>query len=135
MLCQERTTLTLLEATIVYVGFNIDFLLIFSLHLIKAAMFLFCVSTSGNPWYCFLSLLQGSHVIMAVPPLLQQRIIFEPPLPGNRNQLICKYPMGSVIKTMTFYDKPYWREKGKLHYSKVPFTSLLFKYLPHSNDF
>ena len=28
-------------------------------------------------------------------------------------QIIQRIPMGSIIKTVTFYKRPFWREKGK----------------------
>ncbi|KAK3104051.1 hypothetical protein FSP39_024027, partial [Pinctada imbricata] len=52
------------------------------------------------------------HVILAIPLPLQNRIVYDPPLPPLRNQLIQRIPMGSVIKTFVYYDKPFWREKG-----------------------
>uniref|UniRef100_A0A194AQK3 Amine oxidase n=1 Tax=Pinctada fucata TaxID=50426 RepID=A0A194AQK3_PINFU len=52
------------------------------------------------------------HVILAVPLPLQTRLTFDPPLPSLRNQLIQRAPMGSVIKTFMYYDRPFWQEKG-----------------------
>lgn len=56
--------------------------------------------------------LQAKYVIMSVPVPLQNRIVYEPPLPANRNQLIHRMPMGSVIKTFMYYDSPFWRKDG-----------------------
>jgi monoamine oxidase len=47
-----------------------------------------------------------------MPQALLNQISFDPPLPPLKNQLIQKIPMGSVIKTITFYDNAFWREKG-----------------------
>ncbi|KAK3093421.1 hypothetical protein FSP39_015503 [Pinctada imbricata] len=55
---------------------------------------------------------QCRHVILAVPLPLQTRLTFDPPLPSLRNQLIQRVPMGSVIKTFVYYDRPFWQEKG-----------------------
>ncbi|OWF56714.1 amine oxidase [flavin-containing]-like [Mizuhopecten yessoensis] len=55
---------------------------------------------------------QASYVISAVPLPLQSKITFDPPLPTLRNQMIQRVPMGSVIKTFTYYSKPFWREQG-----------------------
>lgn len=54
----------------------------------------------------------ANHVVMAIPPPLQQKITFEPNLPSLRNQLIQRIPMGSVIKTFMYYKTPFWRHKG-----------------------
>jgi monoamine oxidase len=47
-----------------------------------------------------------------MPQALLNQISFDPPLPSLKNQLIQRIPMGSVIKTLTFYDHAFWREKG-----------------------
>lgn len=54
----------------------------------------------------------ANYVISAVPMALLNRIHFEPTLPPLKLQLIQRMPMGSVIKTMTFYEKTFWRSKG-----------------------
>ena len=54
----------------------------------------------------------ADYVISAVPLALINRIQFVPPLPPLKIQLIQRVPMGSVIKTMTLYEKPFWRSKG-----------------------
>ncbi|XP_033095701.1 amine oxidase [flavin-containing] B-like isoform X2 [Anneissia japonica] len=53
---------------------------------------------------------QASFVISAVPQAIIGRIAFSPPLPALRNQLIQRIPMGSCIKTITYYDTAWWRE-------------------------
>jgi monoamine oxidase len=55
---------------------------------------------------------QAEHVILAISPCAQMRITFQPELPALRNQLLARMPMGSLIKTMIYYRKPFWREKG-----------------------
>jgi monoamine oxidase len=52
----------------------------------------------------------AERVIVAVPPTLTSRITYDPPLPGDRTQLIQNVPMGSVLKTMTVYERPWWRD-------------------------
>ncbi|KAJ8309999.1 hypothetical protein KUTeg_011864 [Tegillarca granosa] len=54
----------------------------------------------------------ANHVVMAIPPPLQQKITYYPNLPSLRNQLIQRIPMGSVIKTFMYYKTPFWRHKG-----------------------
>ena len=51
-------------------------------------------------------------VVVAVPPTLAGRIGYAPGLGGRREQLTQNVPMGSVIKTMTVYDEPWWRAEG-----------------------
>ena len=55
---------------------------------------------------------RARRVIVAVPPALAGRIEYDPPLPGPRDQLTQRMPMGSVIKTMAIYDEPFWRTEG-----------------------
>lgn len=52
------------------------------------------------------------RAIVAVPPALAGRIEYDPPLPGLRDQLTQRMPMGSVIKCMAVYEEPFWREDG-----------------------
>src|SRR5579875_1697564 len=50
--------------------------------------------------------------VVAVPPVLAGRIAYDPPLPGDRDQLTQATPMGSVIKCLAVYDEPFWRADG-----------------------
>lgn len=52
------------------------------------------------------------RAIVAVPPALAGRIEYDPPLPGARDQLTQRMPMGSVIKCMAVYEEPFWRHDG-----------------------
>jgi monoamine oxidase len=52
------------------------------------------------------------HVIVTVPPALASRIVYDPPLPGARDQLTQRTPMGSIIKCLAIYDEPFWRGDG-----------------------
>ena len=54
------------------------------------------------------------RVVVAMPPAVQGRIAFDPPLPGARDQLAQRAPMGSVTKVHAVYDRPFWREDGPL---------------------
>ncbi|XP_051877414.1 amine oxidase [flavin-containing]-like [Pristis pectinata] len=54
----------------------------------------------------------ADYVISAIPPALTQQIHYSPPVPPLRNQLIQRVPMGSIIKCMVYYSRPFWREKG-----------------------
>ncbi len=50
--------------------------------------------------------------IVAIPPLLAGRIDYAAPMPAVRDQLTARMPMGSVIKYVAAYDRPFWREAG-----------------------
>jgi len=52
------------------------------------------------------------YVVVSVPPPLAARIRYEPVLPGARDQLTQRLPMGSVIKCHAVYDRPFWRDDG-----------------------
>lgn len=54
----------------------------------------------------------AKRVIVTLPPTLCGRIEYQPALPGYRDQLTQRVPMGTVIKTMCVYDKPFWRDEG-----------------------
>jgi monoamine oxidase len=54
----------------------------------------------------------AKYVVVAVPPALAAEIAFEPALPAARQRMHAQMPMGSVIKTIAVYSKPFWREAG-----------------------
>jgi len=59
---------------------------------------------------------QGSfsarRAILALSPTLAVRIRYSPDLPPKRDQLMQRVPMGTVIKCMATYPKPFWRDDG-----------------------
>jgi monoamine oxidase len=55
---------------------------------------------------------RAKRAIVALPPTLAGRIVYEPPLPGYRDQLTQRLPMGACIKCMAFYEEPFWRAAG-----------------------
>ncbi|MCO4292831.1 flavin monoamine oxidase family protein [Solitalea sp. MAHUQ-68] len=55
---------------------------------------------------------RARKVIVAVPPAMAARIEFNQPLPPNRDQLMQRMFMGSVVKCYAIYDKSFWRDKG-----------------------
>jgi monoamine oxidase len=63
----------------------------------------------------------ASTVILAISPVLYQKIHFFPRLPGLRNQLCQSMSMGCIVKTITRYRAPFWRKGGapgsELNYS------------------
>ena len=56
--------------------------------------------------------ISARRVVVAIPPVLAGRIVYEPGLPPWRDQLTQRMPMGSVIKCMAVYDEPFWRKSG-----------------------
>jgi monoamine oxidase len=54
----------------------------------------------------------AKQVIVAVPPPIAGRIIYEPGLSALRDQLTQRMPMGSLMKAEAVYDKPFWRDQG-----------------------
>lgn len=52
------------------------------------------------------------RAIVAVAPTLAGRIAYDPPLPGFRDQLTQRMPLGTVAKCMTIYAEPFWRADG-----------------------
>ena len=58
------------------------------------------------------SVYQTKFIIMAIPLSLQHKINYNPPLPSLYNQLIQKIPMGSVIKSIVYYEEPFWRHQS-----------------------
>jgi monoamine oxidase len=52
------------------------------------------------------------RAIVAVAPALAGRIAYEPALPAVRDGLTQRMPMGSVVKCMAVYERPFWRERG-----------------------
>ncbi|MFE0654619.1 flavin monoamine oxidase family protein [Streptomyces sp. NPDC059534] len=55
---------------------------------------------------------RAQRAAVAVPPPLAARIRFTPCLPGDRDQLVQRMPMGRVIKVNVAYDEPFWRHAG-----------------------
>jgi monoamine oxidase len=58
------------------------------------------------------SVLRGRRAILALAPTLAARIAYDPPLPGYRDQLTQRMPLGTVAKCMAIYDEPFWRAEG-----------------------
>jgi monoamine oxidase len=54
----------------------------------------------------------GKHVIVAMPPALAGRIVYDPIMPPLRDQLTQRMPQGTLMKFEAIYDKPWWRDKG-----------------------
>lgn len=52
------------------------------------------------------------HLVVALPPALAGRLVYEPALPPLRDALTQRMPMGTAIKMMLVYDRPFWRDAG-----------------------
>lgn len=55
---------------------------------------------------------EARTVLFALPPAIQNRIVWDPPLPPLWQQLGQRMPMGSITKVVAIYPKPFWREAG-----------------------
>ncbi|MBZ4487919.1 FAD-dependent oxidoreductase [Microbacterium sp. cx-55] len=55
---------------------------------------------------------RGRRVILALAPVLYDRISFVPALPRLQHQMHQHLSMGFVIKVHAVYDRPFWREQG-----------------------
>ena len=63
---------------------------------------------------------EASRVIVAVPPLLASRITYDPLVPAAQQQLLRRMLSGSIIRGITIYDEPFWREQGLSGMSVAP---------------
>ncbi|MDY6998449.1 MAG: FAD-dependent oxidoreductase [Actinomycetota bacterium] len=55
---------------------------------------------------------RGRRVIVTLSPTLAGRIMYDPPLPGIRDQLTQRLPNASAMKAFFVYDEPFWRAAG-----------------------
>ncbi len=55
---------------------------------------------------------RARRAIFAMAPALCGRLDYSPPLPGNRDQLCQRMPMGAVTKVHVIYEEPFWRADG-----------------------
>jgi monoamine oxidase len=54
----------------------------------------------------------GKYAIVAVPPTLAGRIVYEPIMPVERDQLTQRYGQGTLTKVTAVYSRPFWRDAG-----------------------
>ena len=81
--------------------------------------------------------LQARRVIVALAPMLADRIRFEPALPASRALLATHMPMGSVIKILVAYPRPFWREagfSGEAVSDRLPFSPVFDAGLPGRSE-
>jgi len=55
---------------------------------------------------------EAERVVVALPPALAGRIHYSPALPSRRDRLSQRMPMGSALKVVAAYERPFWRERG-----------------------
>ena len=60
------------------------------------------------------------RVIVATPPLLASRIEYDPVLPAAQTQLLRRMLSGSIVRGITIYDEPFWRNDGLNGMSVAP---------------
>jgi monoamine oxidase len=55
---------------------------------------------------------RARRVVVAVPPWLAGRIVYDPPLSPERTALTNRFPMGGAVKVLALYERPFWRADG-----------------------
>ncbi|KAJ4309903.1 hypothetical protein N0V94_008709 [Neodidymelliopsis sp. IMI 364377] len=65
------------------------------------------ISRAGN--------IHAKHVVLAMSPPLLRQIVFEPPLPSDRQWLNEKIFMPALGKGIAIYDTPFWRKNANLN--------------------
>eukprot|EP01087_Luapelamoeba_hula_P015585 TRINITY_DN4678_c0_g1_i3.p1 TRINITY_DN4678_c0_g1~~TRINITY_DN4678_c0_g1_i3.p1 ORF type:complete len:536 (+),score=30.81 TRINITY_DN4678_c0_g1_i3:91-1698(+) len=59
-----------------------------------------------------ISIYKAKRAIIALAPTLYSSLGFSPSLPVLKAQLGQRMPMGSIIKSIAYYAKPFWRDNG-----------------------
>jgi monoamine oxidase len=68
--------------------------------------------TGGARVECDNVVVSAQRAIIAIPPTLAGRLRYRPALPGYRDQLTQRMPMGTIIKVHCLYETPFWRDEG-----------------------
>jgi len=55
---------------------------------------------------------RARRAILAMAPALCAHLAYAPALPGRRDQLCQRMPMGAVTKVHVLYESPFWRDDG-----------------------
>ncbi|MFO7628255.1 MAG: FAD-dependent oxidoreductase [Prochlorococcaceae cyanobacterium] len=58
------------------------------------------------------NVIRAGAVVVAIPPPLRLGIRYSPALPPQWSGLLQRSPMGSMIKVLALYQRPFWRERG-----------------------
>ena len=56
--------------------------------------------------------ISSNAVIVSIPPVLRQKITFNPGLESEYRQFIQRSPMGTKFKVLAVYKEAFWREQG-----------------------
>lgn len=80
--------------------------------------------------------IRARRVIVAIPPVLAGRLVYDPPLPGGRDQLTQRVPAGAVVKALLVYPTPWWRELGArgFVYSPDELVTIMFDGTPAAGE-
>ncbi|MDB4950003.1 MAG: Putrescine oxidase [Gemmatimonadetes bacterium] len=60
------------------------------------------------------------YVIVTAPPVLSGQIEYDPPLPDAYGHLMRQMPAGAILRAVTVYDRPFWRDRGYSGQSAAP---------------
>jgi monoamine oxidase len=77
-------------------------------------------SSSGVEVFSDRLTVEARRIIVATPPLLASRIEYDPALPVVHAQLLRRMLSGSVLRGITIYDEPFWRNDGLSGMSVAP---------------
>lgn len=56
--------------------------------------------------------IRAKRVVLTLPPPLLSELQLTPELPSPRTRLLSRLRMGSVVKCVLLYERPFWREQG-----------------------
>lgn len=57
--------------------------------------------------------LQARHLVIAVPPVMANNIVFSPPLPATLARALGAWRSGAVVKMRLRYARAFWRDRGR----------------------
>jgi monoamine oxidase len=79
---------------------------------------------------------RAGRAIVAIPPTLAGRLVYNPALPAGRDQLTQRLPGGSVVKFNLVYPTPWWRELGHrgFVYSPDEAVTMMFDATPGKGE-
>jgi monoamine oxidase len=79
---------------------------------------------------------RARRAIVAIPPALAGRLVYDPPLPGLRDQLTQRLPGGAVVKFNLVYPTPWWRDRGEsgFAYSPDELVTIMFDATPADDE-
>ena len=63
---------------------------------------------------------RARYVIVTAPPILASRIEYEPALPDDYRMLMEQMPAGVIVRGVTVWETPWWRDRGLSGFSVAP---------------